>query len=137
MKKGTVPIFLRLAQIIFVVLVIINFVLPLRSDRSAGFNVFNFIIVILWVYALLSSLGFVKKIAKQDEDGVIEYDTTIPIAPVGIFRAVEFGYYMLFKHNVFLYKDFIILVILDITYLILLLIDKSSYCYESCPGEEE
>lgn len=137
MKKGTVPVFLRLAQIIFVVLVIINFVLPLRSDHSAGFNVFNFIIIVLWVYALLSSLGFVKKIAKQDEDGIIEYDTTIPIAPVGIVRAIEFGYYMLLKHNVFLYKNFIILVILDITYLILLLIDKSSYCYESCPGEEE
>ena len=137
MQKGVVPIFLRMSQITFVAILGTNIFLPILQKHTLGLCFGNVLVIIFWIYAFFSSLGYIKVIASQDEDGNIEYDTKVPILQVAGVRIVEFGYFMLRKRNIFLYKHFLILVGLDVAYLIFLLIDKGSYCYESCPGEEE
>lgn len=137
MSKRPVPIFLILSTIVFVAVVACNVFLPLLQGRSSGVCIGNLIILGCWTYTLLGSFGIIKHIAVQDEDGNIEYDTTVPVIQVVILRLIELGYFMLFKRINFEYKHFIVLVVLDVVYVVLTYVYKGSYYYESRAEEDE
>lgn len=134
MKTGTMQIFLILSKIIFFGLLIANAILPVVSTKQTGIGFWQIVISFIWTYGFLSSLGLIKKIVSQDEDGKIEYATTIPFLPVGVVRVLQFGWIIWRARSVFLPKNFIVLIALDVVYTVILLLDKSSYCYESVTG---
>ena len=127
MKKKPVMITSILVKIMFVVKIITNMIFVSREGASYSF--FNMAESIIDVYALAANLGFIKNIAEEFADGRVIYDVPVPILPVGIVRVVE-AFYVCLLHTINL-RSFIVLVATDALYLALLLIDKSSYYYES------
>ena len=136
MKKGAIPIFLRLAQVTFAVVMMFNTFLPILKHARIGLCLFNAAVMILWVYGMLNAHGVIKKIAAQDEDGNITYDTTVPLVQVAVVRVIEFAYFIWRKRQLLIYRNFIVLIVLDVLLVLFLLLDKGSYCYESCKEEE-
>lgn len=136
MTKRPVQIFALLSRIVFIVAVIANFCLPVVENKTIGTNVWNVIVLGLWSYALLSSLGYFKTVVSSDEDGCTVYTTAVPIVKVGIVRIVEFFWYYFSRKQNISYRDFITLVVIDVIYMLLLLVDKSSYYYVSMEEDE-
>lgn len=131
MKNGILQIFYILSKIIYIILVVLNIVLPtLQSDRF-GFGFWQVAVTIIWTYGILSSMGYFKKIVSQDEDGKIEYMTSVPFLQVGIARVLQLLYSMWRLRSEFILKNYIILVAFDVALAVVLLLDKSTYCYES------
>ena len=134
MKKKSIPILLLISFIIFGCIAVANAILSIAGKSIVKPCFINWIILCIWVYGLLASLGFVKKYLSENEDGVIEYDTPIPFLPVGILRILEYMYYAWLRRMTINYKVFALLIALDVMYTIILLLDKSNNYYVS---EEE
>lgn len=132
-KKARKPvqIFLQLSKIVFVLIVVVNLILTVNTKHVFGFSLFNFIALLIWTYGFISSLGFIKTVASEEEDGSIIYETRLPFLWVAVVRLAQLGYYQFLSKADMNFIYFIILVVLDSLYTILLLIDKSSYYYIS------
>ncbi len=136
-KRGDVPIFLIMSGAVFFLIIIANVFLPLLQGKHSGVCVANLVVLMFWIYTFLGNVGIVKHIVAQDEDGNIEYDTTVPVIQVTVVRLVEFGYFMLLKRINFEYKHFIALIVLDALYVLFSYIYKGGYYYESRAEEDE
>lgn len=134
-RMKPVQVLLALADIMFIAVCVANVILPVLHTKNLGLDLFHFIIIIFHVYAALGCHGYVKKISMLEDD-VIIYDTTIPLLQVTVVRILELIYHY-FRHWKDLnLRNFIILVILDVLYFLILLLDKGKYYYESRAMEE-
>lgn len=136
-RNNTLQIFLLFSKILILVEIFANLVLSVNTEKKLGLGIFSVLIVIFWLYGFLGSLGYLKKTVSEDEDGVIVFDTPIPIIQIGILRILQFGYFMWRKRTVFNYRVFIVLIAIDVVYLIALLLDKGSYYYMSISEEDK
>ena len=133
--KKSIPVFALISRIVFVVSAGLNLILSTRSDSMFGLSIWNVACLVVWTYAFLGSLGFIKFVVSEEEDGTIVYDTPFPIIQIGVLRVLQLGF-MLWRHkSVFDYKVFIILVVVDALYAAFLLIDKSTNYYLSYGGD--
>lgn len=121
---------LKISKIFYLVIFICNVVFPLKG-KVLNISFFNLVIIILWTYALLSHLGYFLKQVSENEDGVIEYENSIPMVKLAVVRIAEAGYYALFRRDIINWRIYVILVGIDIIYVVFLLFDKGNYYYES------
>lgn len=127
MKKLKVN--LVISKGIFIIILVCNLVLPLTGNIMQ-LNLFQSILCIIWVYGLLSHLGYFKTQVSDGSDGVIRYEPNTPIVQVGLLRLAEFIYYFLIRKSVINWTIFIGLIVGDVIYIMFLLLDKANYVFE-------
>ena len=120
-----------IARVLFLIIVVFNFALPLYSTKRFNTFILQFVIEGLWLYGILSQSGYFKIPVSDDLDNTVHYEFNIPFLAVGLLRIVETGYFYLTKRDVMNWKVFLTLVVMDVVFTALLLVDKSHYYFES------
>lgn len=128
---------LRISKAIYVVLLLCNLALPLYRGEPMRFTLFQTIDVIIWLYGLLSQLGYFKEQIGEEINGKTLYENKVPFLQVGIIRIIEAAYLRLFKNDVVDWRVLAVLVGLDVFYAVFLLIDKARYVFESEASYED
>lgn len=121
---------LTISKVFCCMIVLGNLFLPLYPGKYLNTNLFQFAVIAMWIFGLLSHLGYVKRQVSASEDGIVEYETIIPIVPLGFTRIAQCIYYVIRKPKIS-WVMLIILIGLDALYVAFLLWDKSNYYYES------
>lgn len=132
----TILLLTRIATALFAVMMAINFIVPVLSTKTLNVNIFTILMCVCWTFTILSANGFFKKIV-SNIDGEIIYDTIIPIMPATLIRLVELGWFYLKHRSDFKIGVFLIDVILDVVFVVILLADKSNYYYMSVEEDED
>lgn len=133
---NSIMIFVRTATVWYFILIALNLIVPVLDNSRLNFNVFSIIMVVIWTITILSAHGFIKRVASTSDESII-YDTILPIMPVTVIRIIEFGW-MFFRHrDTFNKKVFLIEILFDIAFIVILLLDKSNYYYEAVEEEKE
>lgn len=112
----------NIMKITYVVISLVNMLLPFYKDWHWRFSIFQLVIVIIWFFGLLGGLGY--------------FGQATPILPIGIVRIVQIGAYMLFRLREVNWYVIGVYVILDIIFLAFLLFDKATYVYEIVEEED-
>lgn len=122
------PAFIRF---LWIVIVALNWVLPLRQDYVWNFSLFRVIITIIWTYGMLTATGVLCVNTHVRENGMILYEqnTSAVITSLGIMRILQVVYYALLRRTTVSWTIFIVLTVLDVVYLLIIILDKSSYGY--------
>lgn len=120
---------LTLSKVIFTIILICNLVLPL-TGKIMQINVLQFVACGIWAYGLLSHLGYFKTQVSDGSDGIIRYEPNTPIIQISMVRLMEFLYYFLINTGIVNWTVFAVLVVLDVSYIIFLLLDKANYVFE-------
>ena len=102
-------------KVFYVVIVLVNLLLPYHRDWHWSFSIFQLAIVITWFFGLMGGLGY--------------FNQNTPILPLGIIRILQIGLYLLFKHKAVNWIIIGIYLALDATFLLFLLFDKANYEY--------
>ena len=124
---------MRLSVFMFVITLLLNVIAPIQN-RIFHPDFFNLLVIGFWIYGLLSSLGYFKKPVLK-EGNRTEYITAIPIVQIGLVRLVQALWHWFVMHGDIQIGWFIALIVIDIAYIMILLLDKSSYYYESVERE--
>lgn len=120
-----------IARVLFLIIVVFNFALPLYSTKRFNTFILQFVIEGLWLYGILSQSGYFKIPVSDDLDNTVHYEFNIPFLAVGLLRIVETVYFYLTKRDVMNWKVFLTLVVMDVVFTAFLLVDKSYYYFES------
>lgn len=126
---------MRCSVFFFVCIAVLNVVLPILGKYLHP-DVFNLLVVAVWLYGFLSSLGYFKRPVVREEQRV-EYETSVPIVQIGILRVIQVLYHIPLKHDGINTVVLIVLVCFDVAYVLLLLLDKGSYYYETVEREKQ
>lgn len=121
----------KLSKILCLLIVACNLILPWKKGVFVQFNIFNIVAAILWVYALISQMGYFLVQVSEDENGHYTYENRIPIVQIVVDRVLEILFYLFFKKGVVDWRFIIALIAMDLIYMLFLLMDKSNYYYES------
>lgn len=106
---------LNIIKGVAVLIVMVNFLLPV-FQKGIGFNsVFQWIIVAVHIKTLGNAVGI--------------FEQKVPILSIGFLRIFEIGIHSIFKFNPINWSFFLIILVIDFVYLFLLFIDKQSYEY--------
>lgn len=122
------PAFMRFLWLIIVVL---NWILPLRKDYVWDFSVFRLIMTVVWTYGMLTATGVLCINTYVVENGMILYEqnTSPVIVALGLTRIFQSVYYVVLKADSINWIVLLLLVVIDVVYLFIILLDKSSYGY--------
>lgn len=132
---NSILLFVKIATVIYFVIVLVNLILPVLSDSVLNFNLFTVVMLIIWTVAELSSRGYIKKVVSTVDDKIV-YDTVLPVVFPTIVRLAEFGWFFLRHRSEFRIGVFCADVALDIVFVGILLLDKSHYYYEAVESED-
>lgn len=132
---NTLLLFEKIATVLYFIMLAVNLVLPVLSGATLNIHLFTFVMLIIWTIAIVSAHGYLKKIVSTSEDTIV-YDTILPIVPATLVRLVEFGWFFIRQRQSFRINVFIADVALDVLFIIILLLDKSHYYYESRKQED-
>ena len=135
-RKKVIPIFTIFVRVAFFVDVALNLILSDKTTDRFGLCFWNLVCCGIWFYAFLGSLGFIKTIASEDEDGTVIYATPFPVLPWGIIRMIEVGFMLLLRKSIFCIDNFVTVLIADCIFVVFLLLDKSAYYYVSYGGRK-
>ena len=102
-------------RIFFIVIALVNGLLPYTKDFTWNFSIFQLIIIVAWFFNLLGGLGY--------------FNQATFILPVGITRIIQILVYLLLKFRKINWWIIGVYVFLDIIYLVFLLFDKANYTY--------
>ena len=119
------------SRVLFLMITVCNFALPLYSTKRFNTFILQFVIVLVWLHGLLSQSGYFKIPVSDDLEDTVHYEFNIPFLAIGLLRILETGYFYLMKRSIMNWKVFLALVIMDIVYTAFLLMDKSRYYFES------
>lgn len=131
MLERKLKINLFVSKFMFLTAAILNLAAPLQMGVFFNRNIFQFIVLAIWLYALLAHLGYFKTEIGVSAVGNKQYEFKIPILPLGLARILEIGYFALFKNGSTNWYALLSLIVLDIIFVIFLILDKARYCYES------
>lgn len=132
----SIMLFTKIATVVYAISCIINLFLPVLKLKTVNLNVFTFLIIGVWGVAILSCHGIFKKVVAH-VDGVITYNTIIPVFPITIIRIVELGWIFIKHRSDFKGVNFLIAIAFDVVLIVILLLDKSHYYYEAVESEDE
>lgn len=132
---NTLLLFEKVATILYFIILAVNLILPVVSGATLNINLFTIIMIVIWTITILSAHGYFKRMISTTDDAIV-YDTILPIVPATLVRIIEFGWYFLRQRQSFRINVFVADVVLDIAFVIILLLDKSHYYYESRTQEE-
>lgn len=121
---------LKVSKIIYFLIVLLNLFLPLYPGKIVNANVFQFAIMVIWLYGILCQHGYFKRQVSRNEDGKIRYEWNIPIVPIGLTRIAQIAYYLIREVN-FSIPIFVAFVVIDVLYVAFMLMDNYTYYYES------
>lgn len=118
-----------LMKIFYGIIAVINVAIPLNSDGTWSFSLFQFGIIAVWFYALLCALGYFCISTNEIQGDMELYETKTPILPLVFVRIVEGGFYWITAPHDFNWTYFGALIVIDIVYLVFLMMDKATYGY--------
>lgn len=116
---------------------ILNILFPIYEDTFWNHHALQFIIEFFWVYALLCNKGFFKKRIGERENGIIEYSVSVPIVQICVVRILEFLSFIFSHSRKVLWSHYFVLILADIVYIALQLVDKMNYYYIGIPSSED
>lgn len=100
---------------IYILLILVNLVLPIFS-KSIGFkDLFQWIIIGVHTKAQLNAWGY--------------FEQGIPILSIGFLRIGQIAFHSFIGSNPINWSFYVIVLLVDFAYLFLMFIDKSSYEY--------
>ena len=67
-----------IARVLFLIIVVFNFALPLYSTKRFNTFILQFVIEGLWLYGILSQSGYFKIPVSDDLDNTVHYEFNIP-----------------------------------------------------------
>lgn len=107
---------LTIVKIVTVIGIILNLILPIMSSHL-GLQCFTqWIIVVCYIIALINATGW--------QGWTTQY---IPLLPIGLIRIFQVLFHLFISSTPINYTFFVIVVIYDSVYILLLLLMKSSY----------
>ena len=120
-----------LIRFIWFALVALNWILPLDKDFSWHFSLFRIVVTIIWTYGMLTATGHMCINTHVHENGMILYEqnTSIIIIGIGICRIIQSVFYLVFRQGVINWSIMALLIVFDVVYLLIIILDKSSYGY--------
>ena len=121
--------FFYVSCIVFTIIAISNLLLPLCNGAWLHPDFFQIGLILVWLYGMLCSLGYFKREVYSDNKDTVQYEIYVPIVPIGFLRVGQALFYVLTKKNIDL-TVLCILIVLDLLYIVLILMDKSNYYYE-------
>lgn len=107
-----------------VVALILNLILPVYSKTIGFKSILQWFVLGTYIYGLLNALGYCR-------------GQKIPLLPLGAFRILQIVSRIVLKSNPIAWQFFGILLALDVLFIYLLFMDKSSYCYLYVGEDEE
>ncbi len=107
-----------------VVALILNLILPVYSKTIGFKSILQWFVLGTYIYGLLNALGYCR-------------GQKIPSLPLGAFRILQIVSHMVLNSNPIAWQFFGILLALDVLFIYLLFMDKSSYCYLYVGEDEE
>lgn len=118
----------KVITVLFVLICVINFILPI-FDRWT-FNLFRFV-CLGWIPAWLGSIGILVNNTGIVENGIELQEQVInpSIIIVGIVRVIQVVYYFLTAVNSVRWVSIIALIVIDLIYLAIIILDKVRYGY--------
>ena len=127
---------LRISTFLCIAIIVCNLFLPLYSNKVVNVNLFEFIIIGLWIFGTISHHGYFLQQTSHNEDGVITYESRLPIVQIGLVRIFQIIYYLIRKVKIS-WVVLLILIALDVIYIAFILLDKSNYYYETKEEDEQ
>lgn len=106
---------LNIIKWVAVLIVMVNFLLPIFQKGIGVNSIFQWIIVAVHIKTLGNAVGI--------------FEQKVPILSIGFLRIFEIGIHSIFKFNPINWSFFLIILVIDFIYLFLLFIDKQSYEY--------
>lgn len=120
-----------LIRFLWFVIVALNWILPLNKDLTWHFSVFRVITSVIWTYGMLTSTGVLCINTHVHENGMILYEqnTSAVTIAVGLSRIFQAVYYFVLRKAIINWPVLFMLVIFDIVFLFILILDKGAYGY--------
>lgn len=114
-----------------ILVIILNWILPLAATYKWEFSVFRLIITGIYIYGILTSTGIlcINTRVKQDDMVLFEQNVSLVVLLLGLTRIAQAIYYFVLKKDVVNWIVVAFLVVLDIVFMIITMIDKSNYGY--------
>lgn len=131
MIKSGLTVNLVVTKVLFAAVVVANVIGTVLGVRAPFITT---CVVAVWFKALLSSLGYVKKLAADEKDEKI-YEISIPTVSIGLLRFVQIVYALWRGSNQ--WPLFLITIVIDIAYLVFLYLDSAMYCFVTTECKEE
>lgn len=100
---------------IYILLILVNLVLPIFSKTLGFKDIFQWIIIGVHTKAQLNAWGY--------------FEQGVPILSIGFLRIGQVAVHSFIGSNPINWSFYIIVLLVDFTYLFLMFIDKSSYEY--------
>lgn len=136
-NNGMLKFFLMLSKALFVVVALCNLMLPITAKSWCHPHITQVVLVLVWFYGFLCSLGYFNNSITKEQDGIVVREISVPIIQIGIFRICQIIFFLL-RGSELDWKMYFVCIGLDLFYLVLILVDKSNYYYISiAEGENE
>lgn len=132
---NSMGIFLRLAGVVFAVGVVLGIVAPVYGAGSKLQLLLHLIIWVSELVGLASANGYLLKVVSKSEDGVVQYESRIPLVPVFMCRLVEMLYGLMRSKLLFSFTWWGVCLGVDVLFMFFLFFNKSKYYYESTEEE--
>lgn len=121
----------QVLKALYVIILCVNLFLPLGTDGKLGFSLFQVAACVIHFIGLLAGIGYLVVSTHEYRDGaeLFEQRTSLPIILIGILRVGQLLYYLMFRAGKIKLSMFAVLIILDVIFVAILLIDKGHYGY--------
>ena len=77
---NSILLFVKIATVIYFVIVLVNLILPVLSGSVLNFNLFTVVMLIIWTVAELSSRGYIKKVVSTVDDKIAHKQYNLKLA---------------------------------------------------------
>lgn len=114
-----------------ILIIILNWILPLSSTYKWEFSIFRLLVTLIYAYGILTSTGVlcINTRVKQGDMILFEQNVASVVLVLGLIRIAQAIYYFVLKRDIINWIVIAFLVVLDIVYLIITMVDKSNYGY--------
>lgn len=128
----------QVLKALYVIILGVNLFMPISSDGKWGFSLFQIAACIIHFIGLLAGIGYLIVSTHEFRDGaeLFEQRTSLPIMLIGILRVFQFAYYFMLKQAKINWVRFSVLIVIDVIYVMILLLDKARYGYAKKDAED-
>lgn len=121
--RRTILFNLKLIAFVYMLIVACNLILPVYINNKFGlYSLFQWIIIFIDTYALLVAFGM--------------FDQSVPMLQMFFTRLFQIGLHSFILKSHIEWKFFTIVMVLDVVFIALMVMDRASYEYEREEVEE-
>lgn len=129
----------QIVKILCIIQCAVNLIIPLRVGFVWKFSIFQLVVAVTWIFAMLTSTGVLCRNLHEVQNGMALYEQNLAPALliIAVTRILEFLFYFILRRSSINWTLFIIIVIADVILFVILYFDKLNYGYAKEIVDEE